>query len=320
MEGSPWRWPPVSSESGFGSCAARRPAGDGIMERGGWPAPRPEPGPRPQAARLAGLSTCPIHVRVPRHPRAPHRPTRPRVRGEAARCPGAERRPLHDRYDIAKASFHAALLLADRYGVVPAGSALGFGVGPLIVAAPRRLASPEARVLCPGPTTTATLLYRCLHPTARGSTMPSSRTSARRSNGATTTLARRPRGPPHLPRDGLKLVEDLGASFEELARAPVPLGGVVARLDLRTSRRALHGRPARLDRLRRRTPRRRARHDPAVRPGLGEDVSGRTSLYVTEHMVDLGAEGAGPSRCWSRRGARRPRSPRACRRLRIRFN
>src|SRR5206468_8531032 len=39
-----------------------------------------------------------------------------------------------DRYDISKASFHAALLLADRYGVVPAGSALGFGVGPLIVA------------------------------------------------------------------------------------------------------------------------------------------------------------------------------------------
>jgi len=40
-----------------------------------------------------------------------------------------------DRYDVSKASFHAALLLADRYGVLPAGSALGFGVGPLIVAA-----------------------------------------------------------------------------------------------------------------------------------------------------------------------------------------
>ena len=70
-----------------------------------------------------------------------------------------------DRYDISKASFHAALLLADRYGVVPAGSALGFGVGPLIVAARDGVRpSPEARVLCPGPTTTATLLYRCLHP------------------------------------------------------------------------------------------------------------------------------------------------------------
>ena len=70
-----------------------------------------------------------------------------------------------DRYDVSKASFHAALLLADRYGVLPAGSALGFGVGPLIVAARDGVwPSPEARVLCPGPTTTATLLYRCLHP------------------------------------------------------------------------------------------------------------------------------------------------------------
>ena len=69
------------------------------------------------------------------------------------------------RYDVSKASFYAALLLAGDYGVVRAGSALGFGVGPLIVAA-RPDVAPEtaARVLCPGETTTATLLYRCLHP------------------------------------------------------------------------------------------------------------------------------------------------------------
>src|SRR5438876_3490617 len=70
-----------------------------------------------------------------------------------------------DRYDVSKASFHAALLLGERYGVVPVGSALGFGVGPLLVATSDSAApGPEARVLCPGPTTTAPLLYRCLHP------------------------------------------------------------------------------------------------------------------------------------------------------------
>ena len=36
-----------------------------------------------------------------------------------------------NRFDIAKASFHAALLLAEQYIVLPSGSALGFGVGPL---------------------------------------------------------------------------------------------------------------------------------------------------------------------------------------------
>ena len=38
------------------------------------------------------------------------------------------------RFDVAKASFHAALLLADDTVVLPSGSALGFGVGPLLLA------------------------------------------------------------------------------------------------------------------------------------------------------------------------------------------
>ena len=62
------------------------------------------------------------------------------------------------RFDLSKASFHQALLLTDRFGVMRAGSALGFGVGPLLVSAEPGLGpSPHARVLCPGATTTATL-------------------------------------------------------------------------------------------------------------------------------------------------------------------
>ena len=38
-------------------------------------------------------------------------------------------------FDVAKASFHAALFLRDTLGVLPVGSALGFGVGPLLLAA-----------------------------------------------------------------------------------------------------------------------------------------------------------------------------------------
>src|SRR2546422_1728621 len=70
-----------------------------------------------------------------------------------------------DRYDVSKASFHAALLLSDRYDVLGAGSALGFGVGPLLVSArPGVAPATGVRVVCPGRTTTATLLYHCLHP------------------------------------------------------------------------------------------------------------------------------------------------------------
>ena len=95
------------------------------------------------------------------------------------------------RYDISKASFYAALLLAGDYGVVRAGSALGFGVGPLIVAARPdvRPGDGRARPLPrrrrpPPPCSTAA----CTPARAR-STTPCSRTSARRSGAATRTSA-----------------------------------------------------------------------------------------------------------------------------------
>ena len=45
------------------------------------------------------------------------------------------RRLFAGEFDVAKASFHAALMLAAELGVLPVGSALGFGVGPLLLAA-----------------------------------------------------------------------------------------------------------------------------------------------------------------------------------------
>src|SRR5437899_837750 len=65
--------------------------------------------------------------------------------------------------DVSKSSFHAALDLSERYGVLRAGSAMGMGVGPLLLATQESTAlTPDARVLCPGADTTATLLFRCL--------------------------------------------------------------------------------------------------------------------------------------------------------------
>ena len=43
-------------------------------------------------------------------------------------------------YDLAKVSFYAALKLANRYRVLPVGAALGYGVGPLMLAANDSLA------------------------------------------------------------------------------------------------------------------------------------------------------------------------------------
>ncbi len=144
-------------------------------------------------------------------------------------------------FDVAKASFHAALLLRDTLGVLPVGSALGFGVGPLLLAArpgahPRDpvpqpgAASRRARVLCPGAHTTATLLYELFHAGEGGveqvvfsDIMPALEAGAADfgvciHEGRFTWRAR-----------GLALVEDLGAVWEKATAAPLPLGGILAR-------------------------------------------------------------------------------------------
>jgi 1,4-dihydroxy-6-naphthoate synthase len=200
------------------------------------------------------------------------------------------------RYDLAKASFYAALLLADRYGVLRSGAALGFGVGPLLVAADAGMRpSPLARVLCPGPTTTGTLLYRCLHP-GQGTISHTvfSEIGPQIHSGSADLGVLIHEGRLTYERDGLVLVEDLGASFEELARAPIPLGGILARLDLP------EGVAATVSSLIQESIAYAWQHRQDVLPTIrehaqemGEDVIWPyVELYVTDHTVDLGQDGS----------------------------
>ena len=75
-------------------------------------------------------------------------------------------RLFDDAWDVAKASFHAALLLTQSTVVLPSGSALGFGVGPLLLAskANDRPTAADQLTLCPGEHTTANLLFKLFHP------------------------------------------------------------------------------------------------------------------------------------------------------------
>ena len=62
-------------------------------------------------------------------------------------------------FDAAKGSFHAALLSDGALGVLPSGSALGFGNGPLLLSAePDRTPQAADTILCPGRHTTASFL------------------------------------------------------------------------------------------------------------------------------------------------------------------
>lgn len=134
------------------------------------------------------------------------------------------------RFDVAKVSFAAALALGASHVVLPAGAALGFGVGPVVLAARPGAPPDHPRVLCPGEDTTATLLWRLFHrepvdlrQVVFSEIMPALERGAADlgvciHEGRFTWRAR-----------GLHLVEDLGERWERSSGGPLPLGGLLAR-------------------------------------------------------------------------------------------
>lgn len=149
-------------------------------------------------------------------------------------------RLLANRFDVAKASFHASLLLSDRYGVYRSGSALGYGVGPLLLAAKTNHIpvantpeQPPQRVLCPGAHTTAYLLYQLFYPQCGqveqavfSDIMP--RLQQQTADFGVCIHE----GRFTWQQQGLACVADLGKLWEQQTGQPLPLGGILGRLDL----------------------------------------------------------------------------------------
>lgn len=148
------------------------------------------------------------------------------------------------RFDVAKASFHAAILLAGNWVVLPSGSALGFGVGPLLLAAQSEtrpdqlLSGQKSLTLCPGELTTATLLFKMFYGGALASGI--TQLEQRVFSDIMPSLQSKTadfgvcihEGRFTWEKEGLFLVEDLGTRWENETNSPLPLGGIVARKDL----------------------------------------------------------------------------------------
>ena len=138
-------------------------------------------------------------------------------------------------FDIAKASFHAAILLAEQYIVLPSGSALGFGVGPLLLSSSRGSlpTTHDQLTLCPGEHTTATLLYDMFYPNVtRVEQVVFSEVMPRLQKGQADFGVCIHEGRFTWEASGLFLVEDLGARWENETQCPIPLGGIIAHRSL----------------------------------------------------------------------------------------
>ncbi len=140
-------------------------------------------------------------------------------------------RMLRDEFDVCKVSFAAALDMAERIVVLPSGSALGFGVGPLVLAAREgtRPADAGQLTLCPGRHTTATLLFSLFHSgTTRVEQAVFSAIMPRLVAGTADFGVCIHEGRFTWQAHGLHLVEDLGTRWEAETKTPLPLGGIVA--------------------------------------------------------------------------------------------
>jgi len=142
---------------------------------------------------------------------------------------------IKGRLDISKVSFHAFGHILNDYILLAAGSALGRGCGPLLVAGKSLQTTDleQKRVAIPGNYTTAAMLLRLFAPQCdnlvvmRFEQIMPAIVAGEVDAGVIIHESRFT-----YPQHGLHLVQDLGNWWEEVTGHPIPLGGIVAKRSL----------------------------------------------------------------------------------------
>jgi len=142
---------------------------------------------------------------------------------------------LKEKLDITKLSFPAFFKSAGHYVLLDSGSALGKGVGPLLVCTQDN-EQPEvnsSRIAIPGFNTTANLLLSFAYPEAKNKTpfIFSGIEEAVINGEADLGLIIHENRFTYQDK-GLKKVVDLGEYWETKMKVPIPLGGIAARRTL----------------------------------------------------------------------------------------
>ena len=143
-----------------------------------------------------------------------------------------------EKMDITKLSYHAFGHLTDRYELLEAGSALGRGVGPLLVTADVAMANSQVLrkddpVAIPGEYTTANYLLGLAYPNLTNKqAVLFSDIEERVVSGEFMAglLIHENRFTYH--ERGLHKIADLGEFWEQQTGLPIPLGGIVIRKSL----------------------------------------------------------------------------------------
>ncbi|MDR2938057.1 MAG: 1,4-dihydroxy-6-naphthoate synthase [Prevotellaceae bacterium] len=137
---------------------------------------------------------------------------------------------LRGELEVTKLSYAAYTQAADKYLILDAGSALGRGNGPLLVTKNVEKVTSETRVAIPGKYTTAAFLLRLAFPQLQHfeetlfSDIPQAIMQGKIDAGALIHESRFT-----YAQQGLRLLADLGAKWEERSGLPIPLGCICVR-------------------------------------------------------------------------------------------
>jgi 1,4-dihydroxy-6-naphthoate synthase len=209
---------------------------------------------------------------------------------------------MHGFLDITKLSYHAFAYVADKYVLLDAGSALGFGVGPMLICKddPEKLISglrsqaSDLKIGIPGKYTTANFLLGTAFPNANNkvelvfSDIEDAVLDGRVDIGLIIHENR------FTYQDkGLKKIIDLGDYWEKQTGCAIPLGGIVANRNLPLD--IQH----KINRVIRRSvefafenPKSGLEFIRSHAQEMSEEVMYKhIELYVNNYSVDLGTEG-----------------------------
>jgi len=199
-------------------------------------------------------------------------------------------------FQMVKISYHAWLFLRETWTLLDAGSALGYGNGPLLIS--KRPYTPEQvpglTVAIPGEYTTAHLLLRIAFSQVRDTRIMlfSDIEKAILDDTVDTGVIIHENRFTYQGK-GLRKIMDLGAEWEKLTGAPVPLGGIVADNDLGPEI------ITKLNRIMQRSVVWGMEHPGETMPFVREHAQEmdesvmrqHIELYVTGFTVDLGKKG-----------------------------
>ncbi|MEL6394077.1 MAG: 1,4-dihydroxy-6-naphthoate synthase [Bacteroidota bacterium] len=198
--------------------------------------------------------------------------------------------------DVTKLSYHAFGHLSKQYKLLNAGSALGRGVGPLLVST-KSMSSEEiahSKIAIPGNWTTANFLLGIAYPKAQNKTevLFSDIEDAVLSGEYDAGLLIHENRFTYEQRGLIKLA-DLGEFWEQSTGRPIPLGGIAVKRD----------RPAevqkKIDRLVKKSLEYAYQNPEAALPYIREHaqamdlkvMQAHIDLYVNQYSLDLGDEG-----------------------------